>query len=74
MAKRDPVHEAITRLAALKNIDEPAALAEGLAPLLADTGAATVFIVTWATVRWWMPELVGRIPDVDDRVERAPLE
>lgn len=46
----------------------------GIAPLLADTVAATVFIVTWANVLWWMPELVGRIPEVDDRVERAPLE
>jgi hypothetical protein len=46
----------------------------GIAPLLADTVAATVFIVTWANVLWWMPELVGRVPEVDDRVERAPLE
>ncbi|MBM7505602.1 DUF3376 domain-containing protein [Agromyces aurantiacus] len=46
----------------------------GIAPLLADTVAATVFIVAWANVLWWMPELVRRIPEVDDRVVRAPLD
>ncbi|WP_400996027.1 DUF3376 domain-containing protein [Agromyces sp. GXQ0307] len=45
----------------------------GIAPLLADTVAATAFIVVWANVVWWMPDGVRRLPRTDDRVERAPL-
>ena len=45
----------------------------GVSPLLADAVAATVFIVAWANVVWWMPELIGRVRDIDDRVVRAPL-
>ncbi|MFE5671212.1 DUF3376 domain-containing protein [Agromyces sp. NPDC056523] len=46
----------------------------GIADLLADVIAAAAFIVAWANVVWWMPDLVRRIPDADDRVERAPLD
>jgi len=45
----------------------------GVPSLLADTIAAGAFIVVWANVVWWMPELVRRIPDIADRVVRAPL-
>mgnify|MGYP000247660336 CR=1 FL=1 len=45
----------------------------GVAPLLADTIAATAFIVAWANVVWWLPEAIRRLPRTDDRVERAPL-
>ncbi|WP_430647644.1 DUF3376 domain-containing protein [Agromyces sp. GXS1127] len=45
----------------------------GIASLLADTIAATAFIVVWANVVWWMPDLLRRLPQVDDRVERAPF-
>ncbi|WP_438856421.1 DUF3376 domain-containing protein [Agromyces sp. M3QZ16-3] len=46
---------------------------DGIAPLLADSVAATAFIVVWANVVWWMPDGVRRLPRTDDRVERAPL-
>ncbi|GGI48098.1 putative acylesterase/phospholipase RssA [Agromyces flavus] len=46
----------------------------GIADLLADVIAAAAFIVAWANVVWWMPDLVRRIPEADDRVERAPLD
>ena len=46
----------------------------GIAPLLADLIAAAVFIVAWSNVVWWMPELLGGLPDADDVVERAPLD
>ena len=46
----------------------------GIAELLADVIAAAAFIVAWANVVWWMPDLVRRIPEADDRVERAPLD
>ncbi|MGR0221034.1 DUF3376 domain-containing protein [Agromyces sp. ZXT2-6] len=45
----------------------------GAAELLADAVAAAVFIVAWANVLWWMPELVGASSGVCDDVERAPL-
>ncbi|MFC9920102.1 DUF3376 domain-containing protein [Agromyces binzhouensis] len=45
----------------------------GIAPLLADAVAATLFIVAWANVVWWMPDAVRRLPRMDDRVDRAPL-
>ncbi|GAA2046234.1 hypothetical protein GCM10009819_37600 [Agromyces tropicus] len=44
----------------------------GIAPLLADTIAATVFVIVWANVVWWMPDLVRRVPAMDDGVTRAP--
>ncbi|GAA1056104.1 hypothetical protein GCM10017608_12400 [Agromyces luteolus] len=46
---------------------------DGIAPLLADAVAATLFIVAWANVVWWMPDAVRRLPWMDDRVDRAPL-
>ena len=45
----------------------------GIADLLADVIAAAAFIVAWANVLWWMPEGVRGLPDIPDRVERAPL-
>lgn len=45
----------------------------GIADLLADAIAASAFIVAWANVLWWMPEGVRGLPDIPDRVERAPL-
>src|SRR3954463_11620786 len=42
MPKRDPVQEALARLTALKSADDPAVLAEGLAPLLADKSSYVV--------------------------------
>lgn len=41
--------------------------------LLADTIAAGVFVLAWAGVVWWMPELVRETPPVEDRVQRASL-
>lgn len=41
--------------------------------LLADTIAAGVFVLVWAGVVWWMPELVRETPPVEDRVQRASL-
>ncbi|HKH07524.1 MAG TPA: hypothetical protein VKA62_01140, partial [Agromyces sp.] len=46
----------------------------GVPSLLADTVAAATFIVVWANVVWWMPEVVRRVPDIADRVVRAPIE
>ncbi|MGR0319150.1 DUF3376 domain-containing protein [Agromyces sp. ZXT2-3] len=48
-------------------------ITDGIVSLLVDTIAATAFIVVWANVVWWMPELLRRLPEVDDRVDRAPF-
>lgn len=42
MAMRDPVAEAISRVAALKSVDDRAALSAGLAPLIADNSSYVV--------------------------------
>jgi patatin-related protein len=44
-----------------------------LVPLLAESIAALVFLVVWATLLWWLPERVHRAPRIDDEVIRAPL-
>ncbi|WP_353816477.1 DUF3376 domain-containing protein [Agromyces sp. SYSU T00266] len=49
------------------------AVTAGIAPLLEDTVAAAAFIIAWANVVWWMPDAVSRLPEMDDRVDRAPL-
>ncbi|MRX44220.1 DUF3376 domain-containing protein [Agromyces sp. Q22] len=49
-------------------------LTVGIASLLADTIAATAFIVAWANVVWWMPDGIRRLPRIEDRVERAPMD
>jgi hypothetical protein len=41
--------------------------------LLAESIAALVFLVVWATLLWWLPERVHRAPRIDDDVIRAPL-
>lgn len=46
---------------------------EGIAPLLADTIAAAVFLLAWSNALWWMPDAARETPRIDDDVERAPL-
>ncbi|MEV1131495.1 DUF3376 domain-containing protein [Agromyces sp. NPDC049794] len=48
-------------------------LTAGLVPLLAENLRAAVFILAWANALWWLPGLAKATPDVEDRVERAPL-
>ncbi|MGR2753099.1 DUF3376 domain-containing protein [Agromyces arachidis] len=45
----------------------------GIAPLLADTVTAGVFLVVWAFLLWVMPEWVRDVPPIADEVQRAPL-
>ncbi|WP_448005725.1 DUF3376 domain-containing protein [Agromyces bauzanensis] len=48
-------------------------LTAGVMPLVAENLRAAVFILAWANALWWLPELARATPDVEDRVERAPL-
>lgn len=41
--------------------------------LLAEAIAASVFLVVWAALVWWLPEQVREAPRIADTVERAPL-
>src|SRR3954447_21024811 len=72
MPKRDPVQEALTRLAALKSADDPAALAEGLVPLLADKSSYVVSraaeLAGERSVRAALPQII----QIFDRLLNAP--
>lgn len=48
-------------------------LTAGVVPLVAENLRVAVFILAWANALWWLPELAKATPDIEDRVERAPL-
>jgi hypothetical protein len=49
------------------------ALGAALPDLAGQVLLAIGFILAWGNALWWLPELRRRLPDANDRVQRAPL-
>ena len=84
MAKKDPVADAVARLAALRTIDDPAQLADGVAALLKERSGYVVSrvaaLAAERSVRAAIPAIVARLskllsdPRPDDPSGAAALE
>src|SRR5690349_17070919 len=72
MPKRDPVADAISRIATLKSIDDPAELAAGIAPLIGDKSTYVVAraaeVAGERSVRAALPQII----EAFDRLLKAP--